>query len=369
MRETMTFAIASALVRVHFDAPGFSDWLEEVLLPAFTRTDDEPSTISVVVTRGHDGRAKEARGNPIGMLPCFVFDREIVHLPASRAGDSIALIDTKYGAHYRLSPELVEVHADGPWPRTRSPVLRVVRELAMAQSLAHSQRIRLHASGVEDAGRVVLFMGPKGAGKTTLLAHLASSTGIAIVANDCALVSRSDAGTWDARPVPISISVRAETMRRLPHAFVGVPAVDALMQHTLAEGDAAAALHGIVTEPTRLKLSPALFARELRSSLSSGGRLASIAMLTVEPRAVGFAARLLGAAEAERRLTPLRYGFESRVGVRTVFEELLGLDCPDSADAKTLRLLAADVPCFELRMGPDVLGSRETARALLEVLL
>jgi hypothetical protein len=92
-------------------------------------------------------------------------------------------------------------------------------------------------------------------------------------------------------------------------------------------------------------------------------------MLTVEPRAVGFAARLLGAAEAERRLTPLRYGFESRVGVRTVFEELLGLDCPDSADAKTLRLLAADVPCFELRMGPDVLGSRETARALLEVLL
>lgn len=369
MCDAATFALADARVAVRFETPGFADWLEEMLLPGFTRVEDGPVAATVVVRRSCGERADDREGEPLGPLPCFVFDGEVVYQPAWRIGHEVALTDEKYGARYLMRPASVEVHADGPWPRARVAALRVVREVAVAQSLSDGHRMRLHASGVEDAGRVVLLAGPKWAGKTTLVAHLASSNRVGLVANDCALISRSNSGAWEARAIPVSVSVRPETMERLPHLFHGVAAVESLSHLTMAEAELARAWRGTVAAPTRLKLSPALFAKALQTSLSGGGSLARVALVAADDDAVGYALRPLEAAEAERRLTPLRYGFEPHAATRTVFDEFLDTHRPASADAEFVRRLAAEVPCAELRVGPDMLRSRDAASDLLAELL
>src|SRR5882757_1415303 len=179
MSELATYAFACARVSVRFEAPGFSAWLDEVLHPAFTRVEPDERAVTVVVQRGAPGAPVPRPDESAELRPWFTFDREVVSLPSRSNGATVHVIDDKYGASYVVHAEptlSVEVHADGPWPRTRAALLRVVRELAVSQVLAGGRSVRLHASGVERDGRVVLFAGPKGAGKTTLLSHLAAAT-------------------------------------------------------------------------------------------------------------------------------------------------------------------------------------------------
>jgi hypothetical protein len=364
-----TLALADARVTVRYEAPGFAEWLDETLCPGFVRATPDGTLPEVVVRRGSDARADLPRGDPLGPVPCFVFDREVIHEPAWRVGDTIEITDHKYDAHYSVNAASVIVAADGPWPRTRAAALRVVRELAVAQNLADERRTRLHAAALERGGRVVLLTGPKASGKTTLLAYLASSTTASVVTNDCALLSRGAGGTWDARSVPVSISVRAETMVQLPHLFVRIPAVDALSQRTVAEADEAAAEHGTVTTPVRLKLSPALFAREVGSGLSPGGRLAAVAVLARDPAVDGYRVDAVEPGGAAPRLLGLRYGVSVLGASRTIFDDLLGTNRPATADEQLLAQLSAEVPCVTLHVGPDLLGHTDAARALLDDLL
>jgi alpha-D-ribose 1-methylphosphonate 5-triphosphate synthase subunit PhnL len=369
MREAATFALADARVAVRFEAPGFAEWLDEVLLPGFSRVEHDSTAVTVAVHRSLDQPRHKSHAQVMGAFPCFVFDRELVSLPGRRIGEALELADAKYDARYVVGPASVEVHADGPWPRTRAAVLRVVRQLAVAQSLADGTRFLLHTSGVEERGRVLLLAGPKGAGKTTLVAHLASTLRAGVVSNDCALVSRSTEGEWRAGPVPITINVREETMRLLPDLFRGVPAVDALSQRTLAEADAAVAQYGTVSSPTRLKLAPALFAREVCSALSGGGQLVRLAFVSVSEDTNGFSAEPLASTDAARRLAPLRYGVDAADVPRTIFDDLLGTDRPETADRELIRRLTAEVPCVDLRVGPGLLQSNGAAADLLGELL
>jgi GTPase SAR1 family protein len=365
MGEAATFALGDARVAVRFDALGFAEWLEEVLLPGFSRVAHDRFAVSVVVHRSRAERRPDDHQRVVGTFPSFVFDREVIALPGRRSGDALELSDAKYEARYVVGQGSVEVHADGPWPRTRAAVLRVVRQLAVAQSLADGRRILLHASGVEEGGRVVLLVGPKGAGKTTLLARLASSARAAVVSNDCALVSRPNPSAWHAGPVPITISVRAETMQLLPDLFRRVPAVDALSQRTLAEADAALVRHGVVTSPTRLKLAPALFARELRSRLSGTARLVKLAFVSVSEDTDSFTAEPLPSIEAAQRLSPLRYGFNAGGVSRTIFDDVLGTERPDGADGELIRHLTTELPCADVRVGPGLLQSSGAASDLM----
>ena len=372
VRDFATYVFAGTPVTVRFEAPGFADWLDEVLSPGFTRVEPDADAVTVVVRRGHVGPSDHSLAESIGSVPCFRFDREVVSLPGWQNGTTVELLDDKYGARYliRKEPVLsVEVHADGPWPRTRASLLRVVRELAIAQSLANDRSVRLHASALECDGRVVLLTGPKGAGKTTVLAHLASATGAAVVTNDCAFVSRTANDGWEVRPVPISISVRPETLTRLPHLFHDIAEVETLMQYTLEEAVVAAERHGTITAPRRLRLSPALFARAVQGSLSAGGRLATVGVLARDEATVGTTIRSMAAGEASHRLRPMRYGLEASASPRTVFEKLVDPEDRAAAAADVITRLAGEVRCVEASVGADVLDSGAAGRNLLARLL
>jgi hypothetical protein len=215
----------------------------------------------------------------------------------------------------------------------------------------------------------VLFAGPKGAGKTTLLAHLGATSGGAIVTNDCALVMRVARASWEVRPVPISISVRPDTLTLLPDLFRDLADVETLMHYTVAEGAAELARSGRVTEPRRVRLSPAAFARTVGGRLSPGGRLVAVALLTSDARTCGGSIRRLPGDESERQLRDVRYGARSCAETTaTVFASLVG-GSTSAPEAVLLAHLAAEVPCYAVTVGPDVLDGTGAGRALLDELL
>ena len=369
MSDFVTYSFAGAPVSVQFEAPGFSEWLDEVLHPAFSRSEPDHRAATVIAQRNSARAPDPLVGATTDLLPWFTFDHEVVSLPSRWIGDTVEVFDDKYGASYAVhrEPKLsVEVHADGPWPRTRAALLRVVREVAVSQALGGGRSVRLHASGVERDGEVVLFAGPKGAGKTTLLARLASATDARIVTNDCAFVTRNGPGGWDVRPVPISISVRAGTLEQLPDRFVDVADVETLMQYTRAEAAVALAERGSVTSPRRVRLSPALFAQAVRGQLSPGGRLAAVALLSSDSSGVGTTVREVPADEARQRLPPMRYGVDRSTAPRTLFSRFVDPDDGASAEAELVTQLAGEVRCLDVQVGPDVLAGRDAAHELLE---
>lgn len=81
------------------------------------------------------------------------------------------------------NPGVVEILTAGDGPAVRNGLMRVVRELAMAEERRHGGLV-LHAAAVLVGERVDLIAGPKGAGKTTLLVHLLRAAGTRFVAND-----------------------------------------------------------------------------------------------------------------------------------------------------------------------------------------
>ncbi|MEA2686104.1 MAG: hypothetical protein QOE93_1299 [Actinomycetota bacterium] len=372
MAAAVTYALPGGRVAVDCRVPGFAGWLDEVVGPGFVRDDPRPTDLSVVVV----DRSGDERGEAMGPVPCFALDTGVVHHAGWRVGETIEVVDTNFGARYAVGRDGVAVHPCGPWPRTRVAVLRVIREVATVQALADGSRVQLHAAAVEvdveGGGRVAVVAGIKEAGKTTWLAHVAASTGAAVVANDRLLASppgsASAGAAWDVRSVPTIVSVRPGTMECLPHLFRSVPAVPSAAHLTMAEAAAAADREGAVTVPTRLKLSLPQLAAALDAPLSGGGPVATVAVLAPAAGCVGFAVRPLAPDEAQRLLAPVVYGAGSRAGVAgrpTVFEGLVATRRPPDADAAAIRRLAHEVRCVELRVGPGFLASREAAADLL----
>ena len=300
------------------EAPGYAEWLDEVLIPSFTRVAFDPDAVTVIVgDKPDESGSSLPHAFPLGTRPCFVFEHEVISHDAWRVGDHIEVVDGKYEVRYIVGPTHVRVEVGNRGTGARAAVLRVIRELALAQSLANGERVMLHASGLEREGKVVLFTGPKEAGKTTLVTRLASATGAGLLANDCALLSPSEprSRNWDVHAVPFPVSVRADTVRRFPELFRDVPAIKRPSRPTLAEADVARTEHGTVTEPARLRLSTPQFARALRVPLSAGGQLASLAFVTVDPDITGFRLVPLPPSDAPKFVRVAVYGPAERTTI------------------------------------------------------
>jgi hypothetical protein len=369
--QAVTYAFPGARVTVAFEVSGFADWLDEVLRPPFAPRAPDPGAVTVVVRDGAQTAGPTVGARRVGPVPCFVFEHELVRHDAWQVGDHIEVFDDKYGTRYVLGPHAIGVEVVGPFPGTRAGLLRVVRELAIGQALADEHRLLLHASAIEHEGKVVLFSGSKGAGKTTLAARLASVDGSAFVANDCTLVSAPDAAPsgWSAHGVPVPVSVRADTVQRLPHLFRAVPATARPSRLTLAEADAAATRHGTVRDPVRLQLSPPQFARALGCSMAASGSVACLAFVTVSDDVRGFDVSDIDETASRARIATSVYGPRGSETGCTVFEEFLGVHRPESADTRTGGRFAAEVRCVELQVAPGILEDDGLARGLLALLL
>lgn len=342
---------------------GVAAWLREALLPCFTEIDPLEGDVLVDVSASQGGRhddAVEAQS-----IPCFALEQRVSELPARRVGRTTAIVDEYFGVGYDVGPDVVTVRPLRSTARLRVATFRVVRELAVAQ--AHSAiSIDLHAAGVAHRGQVALLIGPKRAGKTTTLIQLASCGGAAMVTNDRALVARTPTG-WDVRGVPTLVNVRRSTQTRVPHLFQQLPAIDHLLDLTVAEVAALGVDGAKRTEPGDLALSPAQLAGALGAARVGGGPLGCIAIVSVDELVEGFHLRRLEPKDAAAQIGENRFGASTEPRSATAFEIALGAD-PPASEPGLLAAVAEEVPSYELRVGPRLLDEAQMAASLLNAL-
>lgn len=92
-------------------------------------------------------------------------------------------------------------------------------------------------------------------------------------------------------------------------------------------------------------------------------------MLANDEQAVGSTIREVPTDEARSRLPAVRYGLDASAAPRTVFAQLVDPANHASAEGELVSRLAAEVPCLDVRVGPDVLAGRDAACDLLDRLL
>jgi hypothetical protein len=365
--RTAAYALPGGVVALDTDDPSLRCWLDEFLMPGFDPVASATGAPRVVVTTTDD----VPRGlQPVGARPCFALDQRVVEHPAFRSPDGIVVTDEQYGTWYLVGADTVQVSRDAPAPRTRSSVMRVLRELATAQALADGSRIQLHAAALEHDGRLIVLAGPKEAGKTTLTMRLASIGGLAIAGNDRLLLSApSDRdGAWLVRAVPTVVSVRAGTRSQLVGRFDDLPAIPAPAHLTISELAAVADddVRGVDVAAERMRLSPAQFARAAGVPLCGEAPLAHVLLISVDPALDDYDLAACTREQGRTGLDTVRYGSRRDGMPRTIFEEWLGVTRPPDADRARLDELADAVPTSRLRVGRRVLDDDALAAALLE---
>jgi hypothetical protein len=368
---TRAYGFLGTTIAVDSDQSAVLDWLDEFLTPAFDRCDGAVGDVNVAIrTDGATYQAMLATRPPgeLPTAPCFSLDQRVTRRPQWAVGGHIVVADDKFDACYVLTNTRVEILAARGSLRFRTGAMRVIGELAAARSMADVRRLQMHAAALEVAGSGLLLAGPKTSGKTTLLAHLAASTGAAVLANDRSVLCFSPTGI-EMRAIPMNVKVRPWTIERMPGLFPTRAPVPLQALLTLAEVAAATGSDCAGEPDGEIKLSPAQLAQTLGVSLAARSRLAVVAFPDHHADPSGVAIARLSPAEAEPRLLQARFGVHSAKTEPTVFERFTASARADGADEALIHELAAAVPCFAVTIGARAYGQAETAARILTELL
>jgi hypothetical protein len=347
------YAFLGTTIAVTSDLPSTSAWLDEFLIPAFDPWTGDVPDFAVRIVSDPVVHEAVASSRPPGRLHealCFALDQEIVRHPSWTVSDRTVLADERRGIFYVLAGTQVDVVVHPRSDRLRVGAMRVIRELAVVRALSSTDRLQLHAAGLDLDGRGLLLAGPKGAGKTTLLGYLASSTRASILTNDRVILRAAERG-FAIHGIPTIVTVRPGTLALLPRLAQGVPAVERPAHLTLAEVDAALACAGNTDGTVALKLSPPQLARQLGVTLGACAELGAIAFPEAHPDPDKLAVEGLAERDAERRLLAARFGLRSGEGCPTAFEVFARARRPAGVDEVLIAAVAAQIPCFAVRTG------------------
>lgn len=205
-------------VRVSAGDPAHLDWLEDFFAPHISASGDGLCRFHVRFTADEVLYEKMIdRGPAGGEADVFALDSSVVRLPFWNDPDgATTLHDERFFAFYQVreDPPLITITARDEHLRGRTPMMRVVRELAMN----HGRRIGgffVHGSSFAVGGEGVILAGPKHSGKTTLLIHALENGGAEYVANDRVMVRVDDEGVR-YRGVPSIVTIREPTTALFP---------------------------------------------------------------------------------------------------------------------------------------------------------
>lgn len=364
------FAFFGTRIGVTSDESATPTWLSEFLSPAFELREPAGADFVVEVCSDPTRYGAIASARPSGTLPtvpCFARDEKITRRPTWHWQGHTVLDEDRLGALYLLIGNRIEVLRAPDSGRFRTAVMRVVREVAVAPALLDGRRILLHAAAVAHEGAGVLFAGPRTCGKTTMLSYAARAAGTAILANDRVVLTAA-AGTWDARGVPTIVSLRPGTLELMPELLRRIPPGPTPVELTLAEAAALGGTSAAPTAATRIKVSPAQLAHALGTSLATQAPLVAIAFPDPRGGADEVTIERLAPAAALERLGGARFGLHVRDEEPTVFARLTAGTRPPEADDQAIARLAAEVPCFTVRIGANALRGPAAAAHLFDAL-
>jgi hypothetical protein len=244
----------------------------------------------------------------------------------------------------------MEIIAPSDHARMRVSLMRVVRELAMLQSL-HRGDLFIHAAAAVDRGRAVIIAGQKYSGKTTMLLALLRRAQARFVSNDRVMVDLAGEVPL-VRGVPTIVKVREDSLRLLP-SLTG-PAFDHPHRHylTMRECTSGSAL----IEPAAHQppsMSPAQFCRWLGVEPLAAAPIGALVFPRVDPTVKRFILRDLGASETADRIRASLFSAGPGGLVSEAFGPLWDSDFPGQGDtlAACGRLAEAGIAC-ECRIGP-----------------
>lgn len=342
-------------------------WLREFLIPWFEACPPGRGEFQVRLAGSAPALGALARRQAAATpapRPCFALDSQVIELPGWTDAEGCVLADPRVGCFYQLRRGSVEIVAPPGIPRVRVGLMRVVRELAALRMLGEPDCLDLHASAFAVKDRAVLLVGPKRAGKTTLLVSCLGSGRASLLANDRVFVDATRAPGF-AFGVPTLVSIRPDTLERFPSLATSVPGGTALLH--AAEIEAHLASDDEASRPLKHSLSPAQLAQQLGAGVLRGAPIAAIVFPEISPAQSRWSLAPIAPEAAGARLRENLYGARLGPRPRTVFEDVVGdagYRRPEAAEP--LARLAACVPAFACRLGPDAYqdGAEAWLRAL-----
>ena len=293
-RGVVAFRGMRIVVRCNTDAP--LRWLEDYFGPYVAPGAGEHAAREVHLTvdpQRHAAITDEGRPGERA-IDGFALDGGFAQL--TLLGDTPhgrLLHDARSDAFLTVGAERTPVQVVAPrdHARVRVLVMRVVRELAMLESLERGDLL-VHAAAAVHRGRAILIAGQKRAGKTTTLLSLLSSGQAQYLSNDRVLVDRSGRPPM-AYGLPTIVKIRADALEYLP----GLPAPREGRHYlTAREYDEGSTL----IEPARRadrSMSPAQLCRWLGVDSTAAAPVGLVVFVRVEPLVERFSLRMLDIAE------------------------------------------------------------------------
>lgn len=348
-------------------ADGHLAWLEEFLCPPFVAGDVAVPdvTVALVVDRRRHQAATSA-WTAREEIDCFALDSTVLSLPVRHESDAAFVVrDEQFGTFYRIdrAARRVEVLAHRDRPALRTPLMRIVREIAMNHARRRGE-LFVHAASIACNGRAALLCGVKNAGKTTLLIHALTTLGAGYLGNDRAIVTFDDS-VARVRGMPSIVTVRAPTLTLLPAFRDRLTASGYHSRATLAEVAAGTASDPVPFSDGRSGLTPRQLARLAGSACVSEATAHALAFPRVTGRPGPLRVRPLDTAVAAERLAGSAWDGSNlnRIASALDFESAAPLG-PPSWHERCARLIT-QVRAYEIELGTDAYADADASRAEL----
>lgn len=360
--DRLTLEFAGVAVEVVSSDPGALEWLAEFLDP-WWRPSRRGAHWRVRVTVSASGYRTAVQGRPARAEEryCFLFDQQVLPLPAWDAEGRTFVDDAERSLCFTIAEGEVEVVADPATKRWRFPLLWILTEIAGA----HLRRrcLDLHAAAVAGDDGAVVIAGPKLSGKTTLALHLLAS-GARWVGNDRVLLDGVGAATR-VLGVPSAVKIRPDAAPRYPE-LLGISAVG--RPYLLSEAELAVAERacGPATE-FDLAFTPVQVATRLAADhvvdRAAEAPLYAFVFPRVSADVQGWEVEPLSTGEIATALAGCVYGGGRPPGRATPFEALAG--GAHMPTAEQIAAAARNAPGYRILLGPTAYDDPDLAAWVL----
>jgi hypothetical protein len=351
---------ADVVVDVESSDSAALEWLAEFLDPWWQLTRRAADwRVRVDVSASRYRAALDARPPRLEARECFLFDQQVLALPAWDASDGTTTVDdTERSLCFTVSAGTVDVVADPATKRWRFPLVWILTEIAATRLRPRS--LDLHAAAVDGRGDAVVIAGPKLSGKTSLALYLLARGG-RWLGNDRVLLE--GIGTSPrVRGVPSAVKIRPETADRFPELAAITP-VD--RPYLLAEAELDDAPRALcAADAMDLAVTPAQLATRLGVDRVAEAPLGAFLFPEVRADVRGWDAQLLPRDEVITALTGSVYGGRRVPGSTTLFEALAG--GTHTATAPPIETAAHAAPGYRILLGPDAYDDGGLAAWILD---
>ena len=347
-------------------------WLEEFLGPQFRTLRQADPDCSVILKYGPETYQELLDRGPSKDLPPqdgFAQDTKTERFAIYAKAENVwTVFDEALGVFYvrdQAAKCVTIIHNGKDRWRARFSLMRVVRELAMTHMVGLGQPI-LHAAAFARGQDGFAISGSKKAGKTSLLIHILQRGDLKYVSNDRLF---ADVGRSGARicGLPTVVTLRESTLTHYPALEQTIREGGYSYMLTLAEARRKMLGPSEVDWAGRFNLTARQFCDLLGVRAQAGARLKALLFPRIDPNAKRIEVSQLNGGGA---LPKIQAGL-FRAGFSTQVHDFFALAEPgktggDAKFEKTIQELAAKMPAFECRIGPDAYGDHDWLEEILE---